>query len=235
MKKAIPRKILLSLAVVILATLVAAPMVLAAGTATRDLPAISVAPGAQFDVGIVASGCGFAGQVRETLPAGFTYVSCDPGITVSQVGQEVRFTFMGASADFSYTVQAPATEDTYTFAGVVLDQDQTQSTVGGDTQVTVSEAGATHTLTVTVSPAGTGTVTKNPDQAEYAADGTVTLTANAAAGYQFSHWTGTNNNAINPTTVTMTTDKTVTANFEVSVTPQTFAWWLYETFIEPYM
>ena len=127
MNKAIPRKILLSLAVVILATLVAAPMVLAvlpAATATRDLPA-TVAPNAEFDVGIVASGAGFAGQVIETLPAGFTFVSCtDPDIdNVTQVGQEVTFTFIADGADFTYTVQAPVGAGTYTFAGVVLDED----------------------------------------------------------------------------------------------------------------
>jgi len=237
MKKAIPRKILLSLAVVILATLVAAPMVLAApgATATRDLPATSVAPSANFNVGIVVSGCGFGGQVRETLPAGFTYVSCsDTDIWVTQDGQEVRFTIFGDSADFTYTVQAPAGEVTDDFAGVALDQEQAQSTVGGDTSVTVAAAG-THTLTMAVSPAGGGTTNPAAGPHTYADSTVVTLTATAAAGYQFSNWSGTNNNAINPTTVTMNADKTVTANFVVSTTPQTFAWWLYETFIEPYM
>jgi len=237
MKKAIPRKILLSLAVVMLATLVAAPMVLASpdATATRDLPATSVAPSANFNVGIVVSGCGFGGEVRETLPAGFTYVSCsDPGIWVTEVGQLVRFTIFGDSADFTYTVQAPATEGTYTFAGVALDQEQAQSTVGDDTQVTVAEAG-TYTLTMAVSPAGGGTTNPAAGAHTYPEDTVVTLTATAAAGYQFSNWSGTNNNAVNPTTVTMTADKTVTANFVVSTTPTTFIWELYETYIEPFM
>jgi len=113
-------------------------VVVPGATATRDLPA-AVKPGEQFDVGIVASGCGFAGQLKETLPVGFTYVSCDPGIVVSQSGQEVRFTFISDGADFSYTVlaSAAAAAGTYTFAGVVMDQDLNQSTVGGDTCVTV--------------------------------------------------------------------------------------------------
>jgi len=236
MKKAIPRKILLSLAVVILATLVAAPMVLAAGTATRDLPATSVAPSANFNVGVVASGCGFAGQVKETLPAGFTYVSCtDPDIdNVHQAGQVVTFTFIDDGADFTYTVQAPATENTYTFAGVVLDEGLVSTTVGGDTSVTVAAAG-THTLTMAVSPAGGGTTNPAVGAHTYADSTVVTLTATAAAGYQFSNWSGTNNNAVNPTTVTMTADKTATANFVVSTTPTTFIWELYETYIEPFM
>jgi hypothetical protein len=126
MNKATLRKILLPLAVVLLAVLVAAPMVLAApATATRDLPPL-VAPSQQFSVGMVVTGCGSFGQVKETLPTGFTYVSVsDPvNIAVSQVGQVVTFTFLGGSVSFTYTVQAPAVEDTYTFAGVVVDDDQ---------------------------------------------------------------------------------------------------------------
>ncbi len=46
-------------------------------TATRYLPA-TVELGANFNVTTAASGCGFAGQVVEALPAGFAYVSCTP-------------------------------------------------------------------------------------------------------------------------------------------------------------
>ena len=238
MKKAIPRKILLSLAVVMLATLVAAPMVLASPdpTADRTLPATSVAPGAQFDVDISASGCTFTGQVIETIPAGFTYISCtDPDIDhVGEAGQVVTFTFVAESADFSYTVQAPAGEVTDNFAGVVQDINQVPVVVDGDTQVTVSTAG-THTLTMAVSPALGGTTNPAAGPHTYADSTVVTLTATAAAGYQFSNWSGDASGTTSTTTVAMTADKSVTANFEVSTTPQTFAWWLYETFIEPYM
>jgi hypothetical protein len=235
MNKAIPRKILLSLAVVMLATLVAAPMVLASpATAIRDLPA-TVAPSAEFDVGIVASGCGFGGQVRETLPAGFDYVSCSPDVSaIEKPGNQVWFTFMGDSADFSYTVQAPAGEGTYDFDGVVLDEDLNPFDVDGDDEVTVSEAG-TFTLTITVSPAGSGTTTPSAGTPHtYAAGVEVTLTADPDAGWEFDSWSGTDNNAINPTEVTMNADKDVTAYFEEEIGPpgETFAWWLYETFVE---
>ena len=144
MKKAIPRKILLSLVVVMLATLVATPMVLASpdATATRDLPATSVDPSANFNVGVVASGCGFAGQVKETLPAGFTYVSHTPpapDVVAVVDGNVVTFTFFGDAATFTYTVTAPAAEGTYTFAGVVIDEDLAEFGVGGDTQIEVTE------------------------------------------------------------------------------------------------
>jgi hypothetical protein len=193
-----------------------------------------VAPSAEFDVGIVASGCGFGGQVRETLPAGFDYVSCSPDVSaIEKPGNQVWFTIFGDSADFSYTVQAPAGAGPYTFAGVVLDEDLSQFTVGGDTSLTVSAAG-TFTLTVTVSPAGSGTTTPSAGTHTYAAGVVVTLTADPIAGWEFDSWSGTNNNAINPTTVTMNADKSVTAYFEEEIGPpgETFASWLYETFVE---
>ena len=96
MKKAIPRKILLSLAVVILATLVAAPMVLASpATATRDLPT-TVAPGAVFQVDLEVSDYGSGGEVTETIPAGFTYVAvshpADINVTWDPVTGELKRT-----------------------------------------------------------------------------------------------------------------------------------------------
>ena len=139
MDKAIVKRICAAIVVLMLAVLIAVPPVAAApATATRTLPS-AVEPEAEFDVGIEASGCGSFGQVKETLPAGFVYVSVsDPDdILVVVVGQEVKFTFLADSISFNYTVQAPAAEDTYTFAGVVKDADQNEFTVGGDTEVTV--------------------------------------------------------------------------------------------------
>jgi len=108
-----------------------------AATATRDLPT-RVEPGANFDVTIEASGCGSMGQVRETLPAGFTYVSCpDPDIGVEVKDSEVWFTFLSDGATFTYIVAAPVAEDTYTFAGVVVDESLKEFPVGGDTEVRV--------------------------------------------------------------------------------------------------
>ena len=95
----------------------------------------------------------------------------------------------------------------------------------------VGTGGATYTLTVAVSPAGKGTTSPSVGAHSYA-PGVVTLTANAIAGWQFDHWSGTNNNAANPTTVTMNTNKSVTAYFTQIAPPSgTFANWLYETFI----
>jgi hypothetical protein len=68
-------------------------------------------------------------------------------------------------------------------------------------------------LTVTVNPPGGGTVDKNPAP-PYSWDQVVTLTAvESTAGWEWDSWSGTDNDGINPTTVTMTDAKNVTANF----------------------
>jgi len=140
-KKRMSRKWLLSAisAIMLAAVLLVVPVLASPATCTRDLPD-TVEPSASFNVGIVASGCGIAGQVSETLPAGFTYVSCsDPGIGVVVTGSVVKFTFLSNGANFTYMVTAPAAEGTYTFAGSVKDGDLNQFTTGGDTQVEVAE------------------------------------------------------------------------------------------------
>jgi len=94
-----------------------------------------------------------------------------------------------------------------------------------------------YTLTVNITPTAGGTVTLDPTQpAGGYEDGTsVELTANAASGYDFDHWSGAASGTSTTTHVTMTADKTVTAHFEEEGAPPTgegFAYELYETFIE---
>jgi len=95
-----------------------------------------------------------------------------------------------------------------------------------------------YTLTVSVSPAGSGSVDLDPSQpAEgYIADTVVTLTATpASADWEFDHWVGdVSCTTCSHPTITMDADKTVTAYFESTVAPppaETFADWLYSTFI----
>ncbi|WP_461489127.1 InlB B-repeat-containing protein, partial [Pontibacter sp. HJ8] len=70
---------------------------------------------------------------------------------------------------------------------------------------------AQYTLTVTT--AGSGTVSKSPNQTSYASGSTVSLTATPASGYQFAGWSGDASGNTNPLTVTMTGNKAITANF----------------------
>ncbi|PIS40359.1 MAG: hypothetical protein COT32_00140 [Candidatus Nealsonbacteria bacterium CG08_land_8_20_14_0_20_36_22] len=77
--------------------------------------------------------------------------------------------------------------------------------------ITVNQPTSTYTLSI--NQTGSGSVTKNPNQSSYASGTTVTLTATAAAGYTFSSWSGDLTGTTNPATITMNSNKTITANF----------------------
>jgi len=65
-----------------------------------------------------------------------------------------------------------------------------------------------YSLNVIAPPDVGGTV--NPDNGTYDADSRVTLTAKTTiCPYAFDHWSGTDNDSVNPTTVTMNADKSV--------------------------
>lgn len=71
-----------------------------------------------------------------------------------------------------------------------------------------------YTLAISVIPSGSPcTVTKSPDETQYVSGTVVTLTAIPASGYTFSSWSGSLSGNQNPTTITMTSNKDVTANF----------------------
>ena len=61
-----------------------------------------------------------------------------------------------------------------------------------------------------------GSVAKSPDQSSYASNSFVTLTATANAGFSFTGWSGDASGSTHPLNVTMTTNKTITANFATS-------------------
>ncbi|GAA3964913.1 InlB B-repeat-containing protein [Hymenobacter antarcticus] len=72
--------------------------------------------------------------------------------------------------------------------------------------------------TLTVNTSGSGTVSKNPNQATYASGSTVSLTAAPAAGFTFTGWSGSATGTTNPLSVSMTSDKTITATFTAIAT-----------------
>ena len=71
----------------------------------------------------------------------------------------------------------------------------------------------TRVLTLMANTVGSGTVVVSPAGGSYDENTTVTLTATAAPGFQFSGWSGDHGGASNPATLMMDTDKIVTANF----------------------
>jgi uncharacterized repeat protein (TIGR02543 family) len=69
-----------------------------------------------------------------------------------------------------------------------------------------------YTLTLTANPPAGGSIGASPDPPYYYND-LVTLTATANPGYTFSHWSGDLTGTLNPATLLIDEDKTVTAHF----------------------
>lgn len=81
------------------------------------------------------------------------------------------------------------------------------------------------TLTISSDPANGGTVTLEPVQSPqgYTTGREVTVTAAAAEGYRFDHWSGdVSETRKKSVTITMDSAKELTAIF---IEPQSFAWW----------
>jgi Divergent InlB B-repeat domain len=83
-------------------------------------------------------------------------------------------------------------------------------TMDGNKTITASFSQTTYTLTET-SP--NGSVTFNPPGGAYTNGQVVTVTANPDNGYSFGSWGGDLSGSTNPQTITMDSNKTVTASF----------------------
>ena len=70
-------------------------------------------------------------------------------------------------------------------------------------------------VNLTVSVVGQGTVSKDPEQAEYEEGDQVSLTPQAAIGWSFTGWSGDVNSSDNPLVVTLTDDTDITATFAI--------------------
>ena len=144
-------------------------------SATRSFSAPSVPAGGELDVIIVTNGSGI-GQVVETLPAGFTYVSSTlSGSAVETDGQTVTFTLFPLGGQFTYKVTVSDMAKAHEFNGVVVDQPAQEGDplderpIRGSSEVTVTtqstpppDAGATRSFSPeSVAPRGEVVVTIN--------------------------------------------------------------------------
>ena len=138
-------------------------------TATRTLPDEPVPAGEGFTVTIEVSDCSMFGQVVETLPEGFIYMTStlDQGlvevffdIVNGEEIKKVKF-ILFSKTSFTYMVKAPDIEGTYTFSGILKDEYKNEYAVGGDAEIEVEEAGddvePTATRTLPVEPVSVGT------------------------------------------------------------------------------
>jgi uncharacterized repeat protein (TIGR02543 family) len=81
---------------------------------------------------------------------------------------------------------------------------------------TYTPGGAPTQYTLTTNTVGQGSVTLNPSGGTYNQGTVVTVTANPSSGWQFDDWSGDLSGSANPTTITMNSNKSVTANFSES-------------------
>jgi hypothetical protein len=106
-------------------------------TATRTLPEGPVAAGESFTIEIEASHYGIYGSMVETLPDGFVLEDYSGLVDVD--GDTIEFELWGEPS-FTYIVTAPDTEGTYTFSGILIDEDKNEYEIGGDTEIVVKQA-----------------------------------------------------------------------------------------------
>ena len=112
-------------------------------TATRTLLEEPVAAGESFSIEIEASHYGIYGHIVETLPEGFVFEDYSGLVEVED--DTVEFELWGEPS-FTYTVTAPDEEGTYTFEGILIDEEKNEYDIGGDTEIVVGEEGGEVTL-----------------------------------------------------------------------------------------
>jgi len=115
----------------------------------------------------------------------------------------------GNNASLSWPSLAAGTE----YEWYVDVSDGSATTTGPTSTWSFTTGGVTYDLTMAVDPSGGGTTTPAVGVHNYPEGTPVTITANAATGYDFDHWSGGLSGSTNPTTVTMNGDKSVTAHF----------------------
>ncbi len=119
-------------------------MVMASGLeASRSFSSSTVDAGGELTVTITAAAYGQFGQVVETLPTGFGYVSTSLPDPPWVSGQMLGFSLFGEES-FTYTVTASRTLGAHDFSGVVKDEARMETAIGADSTVTVQAATASH-------------------------------------------------------------------------------------------
>jgi FlaG/FlaF family flagellin (archaellin) len=137
------------------------------------------------------------------LGAGGLSLTPDDGPYVGDVA-------ISATAQTGYTFNQWESTGSITF--VDAGSASTTATVSGAGTITATFTQDEYTLTVNVD--GSGSVTKNPNQATYHYGDSVTLTANPGTGYHFTEWSGDLSGSTNPETIVINGNTAVTATFE---------------------
>ena len=192
-------------------------------TGVAETPSITHPTGNQVLIGFVvkvASSVSPPGQATSPSPADGAInvgVTTDLSWTAGTGSPTSRDVYFGtaASPPLVSSSQVPTTYDTGTMSNNTtyywrIDEKNAGGTTTG---VLWSFTTIPAQYTLTINTVGSGTVTKNPDQATYAPGTVVTLTANPSTGWSFSAWSVDLSGSTNPTTITMNSNKNVTATF----------------------
>ena len=149
-------------------------------------------------------------NVTATHTVAVTFAPIEYTLTINKVGNgTVAKDPDQATYHYGEVVTLSATEDTgWTFAGF-----DPEAVVTMDSDKTVTATFTEDEYTLTMNKSGNGSVAIEPNQATYIYGTVVTVTANADAGWTFDSWSGDLGGSTNPTTITMTGEKTVTATF----------------------
>jgi hypothetical protein len=185
---------------------------------TTYLEVVSITPGTAL-INVLTNKCNNATGTID-YDAGVTMGF--PGVTTDFVLATVTFHAKAATAGTALTfVFGPVLRQTVVYVGINNVLDPADVTNGN---VIITAAPATYVLTMGASPSAGGTATDQTGGSPYTAGTPVSIKAVANTGYEFVNWTapaGTFANAsAGQTTFTMPAQAvTVTANFELKVTP----------------
>jgi uncharacterized repeat protein (TIGR02543 family) len=142
-------------------------------------------------------------------PANGGSVSRDPSSSSYANGDEVTVTATAASG-YVFTGWSGASTSTDASITVTMDGNKTLTAIFK----------RLYTLTTNTSPSSGGSVSRDPDKTSYADGEQVTLTAVDNDGYIFAAWGGASTSTSAGITITMNSDKTLTANFKSATVAQ---------------
>ena len=149
--------------------------------------------------------------VVDSLAGGYTAGSTGKTATAN-TGQTTLYTSQLSTSGIlgagSYLIQAAP-------GAVSLGWADTLSRFGYSAVAFAPAATVNYTVSTAVSPTGGGTVSLSPSQASYPSGTGVQVTATPATGYAFSSFSGDLSSTTNPSTLVVTKNDSVTANFTV--------------------
>jgi len=161
--------------------------------------------------------------VRTVVSEFVLTISVNPpgsGTTSPSVGthtyQEESSVTVTATPSLGYEFSNWSGDATGTSSTVTITMDGDKSVAANFAEIVTVP---TYTLLTHVNPTGAGSVRPSPLGGTYDEGTVVTLTATPAAGYEFDRWLGDASGTSDTVTITMDSNKLVTANFVEDVAP----------------